>query len=431
MDIKKKLGILAGVASVLLLAGCSGATPAATSSSSSSAADAYSGPLTITWKNTESAGLNALLPLYKKLHPGLDVTVSVADSTQLASTTRTQLSSGTASDIVWLWAGIGNPLSVGVIGGAGYLADLSKEPWAGTFPGYINPLTQYKGGKTGMLPMDITSFSTFYNDDAMKKAGLKPPTTWDQVLTFCKAATDKGVSAYAFGPATVSDAQNIVYNLAPTLVYGPDPSFTKNLVSGKATFSNTSGWLTTVDKYKQMLDAGCFPKDLTGLTIPQATKLVASGGALGYPTVGFTLSSLQAANPSTSWTWAPIPATNDAKKQYITASVTGGPGVSAQAKNKAAAIAFLNWLAEPAQMNRYVQALTGTAPSIPNKEFVADSNLTAMNGYIQNKRAVTFLNHYWTNPALEQTMQSSLQAMLIGSQSPKQVLANMTAHIKN
>ena len=53
-----------------------------------------------------------------------------------------------------------------------------------------------------------------------------------------------------------------------------------------------------------------------------------------------------------------------------------------------------------------------------------------MNNYIADKHAVTFLNHYWTNPALEQTMQSSLQAMLIGSMTPKQVLDNMTSHIK-
>jgi raffinose/stachyose/melibiose transport system substrate-binding protein len=432
VDMKKKVAALAAgaLAVGLVLAGCSGG------SSSGGDAAKDTGKLTILWKVGNIPGLNAVLPAYKKLHPDLKITVTSADNVPLQTAVRNGLSAGTAPDIVWLWSGLGNPDSVAVVGDAGYLEDLSKQPWAGKFPDYINPLTEFGagakkvgGGKTGMLPLDITPFGVFYNNESMQKAGLTAPTTWSEVIPFCKAARAAGTVAFAMGPAT-GDSQNIVYDFAPTLVYGPDPKFDSELASGKTTFSKSEGWQKTLAQELEMQKAGCFQDNLTGTTIPQAVDLAAKGGALSYTGVGFLLGALQASNPSATWSFSQLPATDQADKQYVAASIDGGAGVNAKAKNKQNAIDFLNWLAEPAQMNTYTAAIGGAVPSIANDQFKATPVQDQMQQYITDGHAVTFLNHYWPNASMEDAFQSGLQALLTGDKTPSQVLSDMDTAYK-
>src|SRR5690625_697461 len=82
--------------------------------------------LTIATTSNHQAPMEAVVDAYRE-ETGLDINVTIADTSQYQSTLRTQLSSGTAPDVFTVWAGGGNPGAIDVLQDAGYLLDLSDQ----------------------------------------------------------------------------------------------------------------------------------------------------------------------------------------------------------------------------------------------------------------------------------------------------------------
>lgn len=402
--------------SALVLAGCSSGVQ------SGSGGDGDS--LSLIWKGSERAGFEAVMERYAEDFPDVNVDVTFADVEQLQSTLRTQLSSGTAPDVMFLWPGNGNPGAIEQVAPGGYLEDLSDHAWAGQYPAGLAPLTQVDGATYLMAPT-VTAFGGWYNDQAMQAAGLTAPATWQDVLDFCADAQDAGKVAYAMGAQTLNFTQNVPYSLVPSLVYGPEPDFDERLAAGDTTFSDSPGWQDAMGKYQQMNDAGCFNDGATGTSTDQAVEIAARGDALGTVAIGYTLSSLEAANPDTTFSFAPLPATDSPDDTLLAASSAGGAAVNAQAQNKERALEFVDYLATPEIMNIYNSALRGAVPSIPNDAFDADDSFSVISDYLDAGDTTPFLDQNWPNARIQQALYSGSQALLAGQSSPQDVLADM------
>lgn len=383
--------------------------------------------LSIIWKGSEQAGIDAVLEQYAKDFPDVDVTLSTADVEQLQSTLRTQLSAGTAPDVMFVWPGNGNPASIQQIAPGGFLEDLSDREWADQYPASLEPLTQVEGATYLMAPT-VTAFGGWYNTDAVAEAGLSVPTTWDEVLQFCADARDAGKSAYALGAQTLNANQNILYSLVPSLVYGQDPDFDEQLAAGETSFAENEGWVEAMEKMQEMSDSGCFQDSVTGTSADQANQAAARGDSLATVAIGYTLSALADAAPDVTWEFQALPATADAEDTLLAASSAGGAAVNADAANKERAIEFVDYLASPEVMKIYNDALKGAVPSIstdqPESE---DPSLATITSYLDAGKTVAFLDQNWSNARIQQAMYSGVQAMLSGSQSGSEVLAAMDA----
>lgn len=419
----KSVSLTVALLLAIVAGGC--ASPASETSSTGAASKL----LTVFWKGSEQAGINALVAQYKKDHPDMQVLVTTAETETYQATIRTQLAAGSAPDVVFVWPGNGNPAAIQQLAPGGNLADLSSEPWASKYPAQLMPLSKV-GGKTYIMMPIVTAFGIAYNVPAMEAAGLVVPTTWDAVLTFCDAAKAKGKVAFALGANTLNNTQNILYNLVPTLVYGPTPSVNADLAAGKTTFATQPGWVEAMGKYKLMIDRKCFSDNATGLTQNDQVKAVASGDAMGMATLAFNLNSLVAAAPKTEFAFYPLPANNDPTSEMMATSSAGGAGVYANGKNKAAAIAFVEYLATPAGMKIYNDALVGAVPSIPSGATYTLQAQQVINQYLTSGKISEFLNQSWPNAKIEQAMYSGVQGMLGGAMTPAQVLEGMDAVYK-
>ncbi|SEE90568.1 ABC transporter substrate-binding protein [Jiangella alba] len=406
--------------SALVLTSCSGGVQ----SGSDTAGGGESDSLTLIWKGSERAGLEAVMEQYAKDFPEVDVDFTFADVEQLQSTLRTQLSSGTAPDVLFVWPGNGNPGSIEQIAPGGYLEDLSGHDWAGQYPAGLEPLTQVED-KTYLMAPTVTAFGGWYNDQAMQAAGLTAPTTWPEVLAFCADAQAAGKVAYAMGAQTLNFTQNIPYSLVPTLVYGQEPDFDELLAAGETTFTDSPGWQDAMTKYQQLNDAGCFNEGATGTSTDQAVEIAARGDALATVAIGYTLSSLEAANAEATFSFAPLPATDDPADTLLAASSAGGAAVNAKAKNKDRALEFVDYLASPEIMNIYNSALRGAVPSISNDAFDADDSFSVITEYLDAGETVAFLDQNWPNARIQQALYSGSQALLAGQVGPEDVLADM------
>ncbi|GAA2796917.1 hypothetical protein GCM10020219_080100 [Nonomuraea dietziae] len=200
----------------------------------------------------------AAVEAFEKANPGVTVkTTFTEDDASYQQQLRTQLASGTAPDVFRMWPGGGNTMAVRDLGEDGMLMDLSGESWAGGLSSDLKSVTSDPSGKVVAVPVTIGAIGAVWNDQAMQKSGLSKPTTWPEVLRFCKDAKAKGVVPFALGLKSAWVTQLVPYALTASLVYGPNAGFTQQQKDGKTTFS-ASQWKQALEKYLQMREEGCF-----------------------------------------------------------------------------------------------------------------------------------------------------------------------------
>ncbi|MFD4957841.1 ABC transporter substrate-binding protein [Microbacterium sp. NPDC058389] len=424
---RMRMGLTAATSlavAALVLSGCSTA-PAA----SDNTADGDGTLLSIFWKGSEKAGIDAAVAAYKESHPDVEIVVSTADVEQYQATLRTQLSAGTAADVVFVWPANGNPATISQIAPGGFLEDLTDRDWVENYPEAIRDLTSIDG-KVYLMAPAVSSFGPWYNQTALAEVGVPAPTQWSEVLPFCEAAQDKGKVAYAIGAGTLNTNQNPLFGLVPDLVFNDTPDFDKQLTNGKTTFSENEGWVTAMDRYQQMNEAGCFNPDPTGSNQDDQNKLVASGQAVGMFGIGTQLAALKTLAPDEEFLITPFSGADGAKTHFLTASNAGGAAVNAGAKNKDLAFEFVDWLATPEGLAAYNDALAGTIPSIPNPSADMDENQKVMTEFLTDGRTVPYLDQRWPNPRIQQALFSAVQGMLAGTMQPADVLKAMDAEVE-
>lgn len=181
MKTRKLPVLIAALTAGAVLAACSGGTKAGGSGG---------GSKTLTLASVDQGSVEDVVKAFEKANPGVKVRYTTSGADQYQQQIRTQLSSGTAPDVMSVWPGNGNPGATVVLAKPGYLRDLSDQPWAAKMPDAIKTVAQYEG-KTYNAIFGQNGIGAVYNQQAMAKAGLTPPDTWTDLLAFCKAAKAK------------------------------------------------------------------------------------------------------------------------------------------------------------------------------------------------------------------------------------------------
>src|SRR5689334_4608355 len=160
----------------------------------------------------DQTAMEAVVAAFKEQNPGVTVKAEYLGTEAYQAAMRTQLSAGTAWDVMFVWPGNGNPSALDVLQPYGYLTDLSDQSWASQMPEGLKPVTQVDG-KTYLLPMAFTGIGAIYNQTALAAIGGRAPTTWTALLALCDAAKAHGKAAFALGNQTNWVTQLIDYAL--------------------------------------------------------------------------------------------------------------------------------------------------------------------------------------------------------------------------
>lgn len=407
------------VTAAALLAACSGGTKAGDSGGG--------GSKTLTLASVDQGSVEGVVKAFEKANPGVKVRYTTSGADQYQQQIRTQLSSGTAPDVMSVWPGNGNPAATYVLAKPGYLRDLSDQPWAARMPDAIKSVAQYEG-KTYNAVFGQNGIGAVYNQQALEKAGLTPPDTWKDLLAFCRAAKAKGTPAFALGNQDNWVTQLVQYALVATTVYGDDRDFDKKMQAGQVTFAQ-SPWSTALDKYLTMEKTGCFQKNPLGTNYEASQGLAATGKTLGIVQGNWVIALLKGKNPKGTFTFKALPATDDPSATIVPAAAGAGYGVNAKAKNKDLALRFVNFVMSPEGMNLFVEK-QGGLPSLPDTGYAVDPSLTELSKFIGEDRTVPFMDQLWPNPKVQQTMLSGLQEIFSGQSTPEKLLKEMDADYK-
>ncbi|MEU2287275.1 extracellular solute-binding protein [Streptomyces sp. NPDC013178] len=413
MKTRTLTALAAATTAAALLAACSGGTKAGGSGG---------GSKTLTLASIDQGSVEDVVKAFEKANPGVKVRYTTSGADQYQQQIRTQLSSGTAPDVMSVWPGNGNPGATYVLAKPGYLRDLSDQPWAAELPEAIKSVAQYEG-KTYTAIFGQNGIGAVYNQQAMAKAGLTPPDTWTKLLAFCRAAKAKGTPAFALGNQDNWVTQLVLYALVATTVYGPDRDFDRKMQAGQATFAQ-SPWRTALDKYLTMEKTGCFQKNPLGTNYEASQQLAADGRTLGIVQGNWVIALLKQKNPQGTFTLKALPATDDPSQTVVPAAAGAGYGVNAKAKNPQLALKFVNFVMSPQGMNLFVKK-QGGLPSLPDTGFAVDPSLTELSTFIRANRTVPFMDQLWPNAKVQQTMLSGLQEIFSGQSTPQNVLKEM------
>lgn len=403
--------LLAALAAASMLVACSGGTNAATGDAN-----------TLTVASVDQGSVEDVVKAFEEANPGVKVNLTTSGADQYQRQIRTQLASGTAPDVMSVWPGNGNPGATHVLAEPGYLRDLSDQAWAKEYPDVVSSVAQYDG-KTYNAIFGVNGIGAVYNTDAMTTSGLTAPSTWTELLAFCRAAKAKGTPAFALGIQDNWVTQIVLYSLVATMVYGPDRDFDKKMAAGDATFAD-SPWQTAAAKYVEMEHSGCFQDNPLGTSYEASQELAATGKTLGIIQGNWVIALLKKQNPTGNFTLKAVPATDDRAETLIPAAAGAGYGINAKAKNPDLALKFVNFVMSPEGMNRYVKE-QGGLPSLPDTGFDADASLTELSTFLGENRTVPFMDQLWPNAKVQQSMLTGLQEIFSGQSTPDQMLAAM------
>lgn len=401
---------------------CLAAVAALTSCSADGAGPADG--LTVAANSTDRVPMDALVAAFEEANPDTEVTVTYADTDQLQSTLRTQLSSGTAPDVFTVWPGNGNPAAVQLLAPSGYLADLSDAEFASRIPEGDRPVTEFEG-VTHIVPVTYSGIGVIYSQEALDGLGAEAPTTWSELIDLCGTARDEGMSLLALGNQTPWVTQLVTYALAATTVYSDNPEFDERMAAGEASFAD-SEWRTALEKYLEMEEEGCFNDDPLGTSYEASISGVVQGNSVGLVQVATTLSQVQSEMGDAELGMFALPATDDAGETLMPGSVSAAYGVNAESERMEEAMAFVDFLASDEGQDIYATE-GGTLTALPNGDREIDPALTTLTEFQSDGRTVPFMDQRWPNPRVQQTHFTVVQQLFAGDVGVDDALAEMDA----
>jgi raffinose/stachyose/melibiose transport system substrate-binding protein len=426
---RRRRGITAAVIGLMAasaLAACSTATPGTAGAASGAPADGpkVSGSLTVSFLSGQ-AYIDDAISSFKAQNPGLTVQTTQAVSNTYQPQIRAQLDAKHAPDVMFVWGGSGNAMATKILAEAGELQSLNSSPWVKTVGSTANSLVTYNG-KVYALNSFQNPTGVEYNTDLLKKLKVKVPTTFSEMLDFCRTVSSKGVVACARGAQTGYLSTEVPLELANTLVYSKDPKFAQHLADGSVKWSTSKLWknslTTALKEYLKMQDAKCFQDNPTGYSDAAADQLVAAGKALGVDIIASNLPTLKKDAPTLKFDMFSLPATEDAADTVLTLNTGSAWGVAASSDNKKAAVAFVNYMGQPDQLEAAAKANFGV-PYTPSSSTKMPAEMKGVEKqYLSNKVALWQTN-FWPGYQVKQTMIAECQNLLVGKQTVQGVVA--------
>lgn len=275
-----------------------------------------------------------MVKMFMEKNPDINVVYSVVDHEGFKQAIRTYLTASQPPDMMTWFAGNRARFFID----KGLIADISdvwtKEGWDKDFGAGFKALSSVNG-KQYFVPNNYYWWALYYRTDILAKNNVKPPATWDELLTACDTLKKAGITPIvtagkgnAWPMAGIFDYINMRTN---------GPEFHINLMLGKEKYDDPRV-KKTFENWKQLIDRGCFNKTATSIEWQDAATLMAKGEGAMYVMGDFLFDSLpKEVQPNVDFVQFPI---IDPKIPVGEEAPTDGFFLAAKAPNLEAAKKF-------------------------------------------------------------------------------------------
>jgi len=225
-------------------------------------------------------------------------------------------------------------------------------------------------GKVYGKPWYAGARALIYRKDMLEKAGVEPPTTWDETMAAAKAIKSKvGGGVY---PVSFTGLSEHMY--LPTIWQAGGQIATQDGETWKSALNSPEA-AKALDYYASFYKDGLDPKAAVGWEEPDAQTAFANGDVAMLIAGGWTYNSIIATKP-------------ELEKKMGTALTPAGPSGQntafaggshlvqfQESKNKDLGAAFIDFMLEPAQLNKFtgeIGFLPGTTDGIKASGYLED-----------------------------------------------------------
>ncbi|TFC82124.1 extracellular solute-binding protein [Cryobacterium sp. TmT2-59] len=409
----KKMVILTASAVVAMsMAGCS-STPAG---------DSTGGTITFVTYTGGAAGQKYVDAVagFEADNPGIKVNLEVVpgDATYDSLVT-TRIQGNNAPDIFEVL----NPLAgAASYIDAGLLRDLSDQPWVSTLVPGVAAASGVTGGNTYGLVTSLASAGVFYNKDIFEANGLEVPTDWDQFLSAVATLKATGVTPLAVG---AKDGWPLMVNAQA--MAASDPAFADpgnetaaGLADGSIKFSENDSWKTMVKDFSDLVNAGGFSPDASGVTWPSSAEDFAAGKSAMLIQGDFAIPAIRTANKDINLGYFPLPYVAAGETPAVLSYYQGVLAVPEAAKNSDLALKFLAYLADPNVATGFLTT-AAALPTVQGAEPTLDPAVAEILPALQKKSGDS--GQSGLTPATNTALQTGLQSILAGNGDVASVLA--------
>ncbi|MBR3153698.1 MAG: extracellular solute-binding protein [Lachnospiraceae bacterium] len=414
---KKQLAAMtAGIlAAGMLLSGCGGSgesqTAPAAGDAGASESGEVSGTLTfLSWYN--QSDYQPILDAFNEKYPNVEIDFQnvSTENNQYSQRLTLLANSGELPDVFYIQPPIAK------FAKEGYLMELDDLDAMKDISGTYRDTYTYEG-KTCAFVDDAWIGGVYYDKDMFEANGLSVPETYDEFLNICKTFYDQGIRPVSISGTSLPD---LMYWIHDTEVLAENPDYDKEIDDGQHTF--TEGYLDNINQWKKdFVDTGYMDEAVVGYSDEQRLEEFASGEAAMTISGPWSLSTIRAKAPDKNVGIFPFVGSKGQK--YTVGAVNVGIAISANAKNPAAAKAFMNFLAEDETMLLY-QQLTGNF-MVKDVGYEVDEVLTPLVEFANNGQ-FALPTVYWTNTGtLDPMVQKGLQEIILGIKTPEQLVAEL------
>ena len=250
MKFRKTLAVVAGVA-MLGAAGCGGSS----NSSSGGGGGSSNADTTLTyWASNQGTSLDndkqVLTPVLNQFtkETGIKVNLEAISWNDLQTRIQTAITSGQGPDVL----NIGNTwgVSLQATGGLMDFGDAEMQAIGGKDK-FVAPALA-TGGAVGTAPTSVPlyglAYGLYYNKAMFAQAGLKPPTTWEQMVSDAQKLTNPSKNVYGMSLAAGSYTENNHFAFIDASQNGAELFGS----DGKPTFT-TDGMVKGIKRYVDLM----------------------------------------------------------------------------------------------------------------------------------------------------------------------------------
>lgn len=284
--------------------------------------------------------MQAFLDKAKEKLPNIEIEFQFVPVDQLDGILNAQLQAGEGPDI--LPTGQSETMVK-----AGYLLDLSDQDFLKNYEeAAIKSISV--DGKTYGVPGLSWYEGMFYNKEIFDKYGLKPPTSWEELMALHKTLKEKGVKPQAMGAQSFEPMMKSTLGLALADWLGvteDGKKFDASIRDGSGKFAG-SKLAGIVEKWSQYIKEGYITPDMLQVTYDDALKEFATGEAAMWESGPWAVEAIQQTNPNLKFDMFPFYGDKKGEGWLI-----GGPGVTfgvnAASKHQKEALEVLAYMSTP------------------------------------------------------------------------------------
>jgi raffinose/stachyose/melibiose transport system substrate-binding protein len=347
----------------------------------------------------------------KEKNINVKIKLELPNVNQAAQLLKTRMASGDSPDVFSLHAINDIP----IYDKAGYLEDLSNEPFADKIYDTIKPSVT-SNGKVVAVPLETLQWGYLYNKKIFKDLNLKLPQTFSEMKQLVETLKQNKVTPFLlsykdgyipqlFLPLTVGAAQ------------GKDtPDFIKEMNEGKGSFSEIKDMFKIMD-----LSNSNGTKRAFEVGQDQGAADFANGKAAMWIQGPWMADSILKVNKDFEFGVAPLPVSEDSATTQINLSTSTSLAVSKESKHKDVAKDLINYILDDKDSSDFYKSLG----------FNAVASVHTFEPYPWLKESTEYVSQgkaYQDPPipiAVKDESQKLFQSYFAGDESQKEVIKGL------